>query len=659
MERRHLPATVVAAAGFVALLARLVDTQLDSVPPLPATAVAFQLATILLYAGLTLALIAHLGLGEKQVLVFTALAFLVSGTLVVSSPSPDDGPVRRVATALLCGAVAAFTAAVIVHLAALIPRPEPMPRGRRRIVLAHYLGACVLGAVIASAFIYGVPRPPAEAVLVGHLVSRLNTTAYAWVGVVALVLLGTAARREPSLRGRRQALVVFCGVLPWTLVQAARLLLPRGLHASVPIVALESVVVLVVPVTMSLAIFGFRLFGLGVLARRSLIYGLTMGLPAGLLLAVLVATGAVTRESLAMRPSLLEVLVIGLLLVVALRPLSRWLTVRVDRVFFPEKVALRRLPREVIAELASLTDLDRAARHLVERIHAETAVAGVVVMIAEDGGAVFRVRAAAGLPDGNDAPLGIAVRGDRPGFARELPTQWSGSQIRVEGRELDASLAGLGPATLLPVRLGDRPVATLALGAPLAGAGFERSDLEMLRTLAEQVAAVLEHARVQELARIDPLTQLARRQVFLERLDEELARHRRSGRPLAVALVDVDDFKRVNDTLGHPAGDRVLRCVAEVLERNRRSSDLVARFGGEEFVVLLPECDLDDSVGVCDAMRRAVADSRVPVAEDVAVTVSIGVTVVLGTDAVDDLLVRADAALYRAKAAGKNRVEPG
>jgi len=153
----------------------------------------------------------------------------------------------------------------------------------------------------------------------------------------------------------------------------------------------------------------------------------------------------------------------------------------------------------------------------------------------------------------------------------------------------------------------------------------------------------------------DPLTGLANRRLFDEIVVRELARSNRRGAPIALVLMDLDDFKQVNDSAGHAAGDVVLRAVAETIEGRVRSSDLAVRLGGDEFAVVLPDC------GPTDA-RRLAEDLRTQVSEVVgpAVTASVGVAVAPdhGRDA-DALLAASDAALYRAKAAGRNRVRMG
>jgi two-component system cell cycle response regulator len=168
-------------------------------------------------------------------------------------------------------------------------------------------------------------------------------------------------------------------------------------------------------------------------------------------------------------------------------------------------------------------------------------------------------------------------------------------------------------------------------------------------------------AALRELALRDPLTQLWNRRAIIEVLESEIARARRESKPLGIALGDLDHFKAINDTHGHHAGDTVLREAAGQLQMGVRGYDTVGRYGGEEFLVVLPGCDLADSAVSADRMRAAI--ERIPVSLlgiGRNVTISFGVTAVIpGEDAATDLpaLVRvADRALYAAKDRGRNRV---
>ncbi len=181
--------------------------------------------------------------------------------------------------------------------------------------------------------------------------------------------------------------------------------------------------------------------------------------------------------------------------------------------------------------------------------------------------------------------------------------------------------------------------------------------------LGEQVALALSNVQLRVSLRhqsvIDPLTQLYNRRYLDETLKRELARATRRAAPLAVIMLDLDHFKRVNDTFGHEAGDLLLRNVAHVLQAGVRGSDVACRFGGEEMVVLLPECPLDIAVARAERMRQEIRALKPTVNKDMlAVSASFGVAVYpLHGDTPETLLQCADLAMYAAKRAGRDRVE--
>ena len=166
--------------------------------------------------------------------------------------------------------------------------------------------------------------------------------------------------------------------------------------------------------------------------------------------------------------------------------------------------------------------------------------------------------------------------------------------------------------------------------------------------------------RLQELATTDPLTGLANRRTLMSRLGQEFRRSQRNWHPLALIMIDLDKFKGINDSYGHLQGDRVLETVAGILRHHVRPYDVAARFGGEEFALLLPETTLDEAVKVGQRIRLAVADQAFSdVLASLRLTASLGVAVAPGNgiSSGEELIRAADDALYRAKEAGRNRLE--
>lgn len=190
-----------------------------------------------------------------------------------------------------------------------------------------------------------------------------------------------------------------------------------------------------------------------------------------------------------------------------------------------------------------------------------------------------------------------------------------------------------------------------AIIAPL----FSSMQLRMVAQL-EQA-----HNKLQHLSITDELTQTYNRRYFAEVADREFERSRQARNQVAVLLMDADNFKKVNDTYGHHVGDQVLRQMANITRSCIRKNDVLARWGGEEFIVLLPQASLAEALEVAERIRISVLSNPVELPEKpLAVSVSIGLATLESTmQRFDDMLRAADKALYRAKHQGKNRVEQG
>ncbi len=224
---------------------------------------------------------------------------------------------------------------------------------------------------------------------------------------------------------------------------------------------------------------------------------------------------------------------------------------------------------------------------------------------------------------------------------------WSmddGWRVRADGSRF------WGSAMLAPLRFREEPA---------GGAVERRADEPAYCLVVRDISDKREASEQHRLASAcDHLTGLANRRSFFEAAEIELERARRSPRPLSLVLLDVDHFKTVNDTYGHPAGDAVLRNLGEVLTASFRQMDVVARVGGEEFAVLLPSTDLAGATAVANRLREAVEAQTVQVdGATIRYTLSGGVAS-LGEDmpGLDTLMKKADRALYTAKAAGRNRI---
>ncbi|RPJ56598.1 MAG: GGDEF domain-containing protein, partial [Acidobacteria bacterium] len=195
---------------------------------------------------------------------------------------------------------------------------------------------------------------------------------------------------------------------------------------------------------------------------------------------------------------------------------------------------------------------------------------------------------------------------------------------------------------------------------------FTRGDLTRARAVAAPAALGLAAARLAGQARelahaaaVDGLTGLFNRRYFETRIEEEIQRARRYGLDLALLVIDADNFKALNDELGHLVGDRVLRAMSDTLRRSVRAFDVCTRFGGEEFAILMPGSNATSAVQSADRIRQRIDQYRfdpLVLPAQIHPTISVGVAVLASGQSAQDLIARADRALYDAKAAGKNRV---
>jgi diguanylate cyclase (GGDEF)-like protein len=224
-----------------------------------------------------------------------------------------------------------------------------------------------------------------------------------------------------------------------------------------------------------------------------------------------------------------------------------------------------------------------------------------------------------------------------------------------------ADVAPNQPTEVLPARVSYLfMLGTLVLGSRRADA-FTPDVVRQLEVLALQAAEAIQRARLfdatERMATTDGLTGLLNHRTFQGRLDEHLQAAQRYGRKLSLIICDIDHFKSVNDTYGHPVGDQVLRGVAGVLAREARTTDLVARYGGEEFAVVMPETDAAGGLVIAERIRERIAQQVTATSQGpLKVTMSLGVA----TSPEDgqkkaELIERADACLYFAKRHGRNQ----
>lgn len=228
----------------------------------------------------------------------------------------------------------------------------------------------------------------------------------------------------------------------------------------------------------------------------------------------------------------------------------------------------------------------------------------------------------------------------------------------------------LKSTAVFPLIRNQQLIGTLNMGSSQEQRFINGAATDFLERLTSILAVCLEntlnHERLKLLGLLDPLTGVHNRRYFDERLEEEVSRVSREGRPLSCLFLDIDFFKQFNDSFGHHVGDSVLQKVAATIKSHMRASDILARFGGEEFSVLLINTDIQEALVIAERIRRAVAEQPLVVADDDTqqVTISIGCSVLESNHPPASIAItsqalveRADKALYQAKSQGRNRVD--
>jgi diguanylate cyclase (GGDEF)-like protein/PAS domain S-box-containing protein len=311
------------------------------------------------------------------------------------------------------------------------------------------------------------------------------------------------------------------------------------------------------------------------------------------------------------------------------------------------------LLQEVSQTLAELQDPDQAASVICTV--ATGATGAIAVLLWEHAGDGLVIRCCEGGVSAEDlAEISEQARAGATRAASESKTvvedpaerQAAGEQVAQASQQVR-----LGSAWHQPLTKGGAVTGVLSILWPGLLNDLERPGL-LIRSLSDHAATALERAglmrRLSDAARTDQLTGLANRRVWDESLQRELLRSRRDGQPLSLVLIDIDHFKAYNDQHGHPEGDQLLQHAARAWSQQLRTTDLIARVGGEEFAVLLPGCPIDQAPLVAERLRSAMPDAQ---------TCSLGVATWNEVASAAELYATADIALYQAKRDGRNQVQ--
>jgi diguanylate cyclase (GGDEF)-like protein len=307
---------------------------------------------------------------------------------------------------------------------------------------------------------------------------------------------------------------------------------------------------------------------------------------------------------------------------------------------------------DILHNLIPLQDPGPLMTKIVEAAREVSAADRCLLLHWDEGTSAWRVQAA--FPNGGEHPLPFPADLPREALRDKTGAGWSrGGAFPFGPDPADAEALLMAP---LVFPSSNDLYGVLCAERTTPGTGFGDSALQNLISFGNLAALCLENAMLFEKASIDEVTRATTKAFFLNRLEEEYHRALRSGGSFALFMTDVDDFKRINDTHGHLAGDRVLRTFVETIKANMRIYDLVGRYGGDEFMVLMPGLDYQHLYAVAQKLSQALAGARHPIPGPVTFSFGGAVFPTHGGTCGMDLLLQADMALYQAKGQGKGRI---
>jgi len=280
------------------------------------------------------------------------------------------------------------------------------------------------------------------------------------------------------------------------------------------------------------------------------------------------------------------------------------------------------------------------------------------IFLFEEGTNILLTHGSAGLSAQDAAGATFAKGEGVAGWVAQNATSALIDDVEKDQRYLFIPEQNLHIRSLLciPMSVRDQVLGVMTVTS-LRKAAFNAEDEELLSFLGSSIVRDLENARLYQLAITDSLTKVFNRQYLLHRLPDEIERFKRYGDPFSVILFDVDHFKRLNDAHGHHAGDAVLRALAESVQEDLRESDALVRYGGEEFLILLPKADLAAATLIAERIRSDVANHHFRYLNiDLRITVSLGVGQYDANESEAPFVHRIDLALYDAKSKGRNCV---
>jgi diguanylate cyclase (GGDEF)-like protein len=555
----------------------------------------------------------------------------------------------------------ALEVAVVLHLVMLIPKRPDWLVQRPWLVPLVYTTTLVVGFAAAAHLVLGsFMEIGANFWALRHAQETLFFLGGPVWGVALIALLICAIRRTEEHRERLQAQLVLVGLVP-LIVFVVGIWTMHVLDLQMPQKADQITALFLLPflVAVAIAMFRYDLIDMELVIERGVLYSLLTTVLFLLFYAFLGIGGAVAMQLFGEGHSIWVASTAALMLGLLINPLRKSLHAHIERRIFPERSQQRQRLAALAAQLPASGSVSAMADRLVKSLREILGVANATLYLVDhDSGRVeweasdpeyFEAIDAAGQYH-LDNEFMTAFAGHRALRRSAVPRELSGLTPLMDGSRAEL---------LLPLEIDGRMIGILALGPAESHRAEDEHTLELF---CRNVAMVFENVRLFQSATYDGLTGLPRREVVLDRLEDEVKRSVRHHRPLSLIMLDLDEFKNVNDRHGHLTGDAVLRAVADTIRGRLRSTDTVGRFGGEEFIAILPETAVEQALELAEDLRLAVEriDFCTERGERIQTRISAGVSTITShptPSTAAELIAAADSALYRAKRNGRNRTE--